>query len=158
MINLMPIFRRATVSGSAAGCAAAVTAALRAPREGSTPYAPINAIAHCLWPRTAFAETGPSARFTLTGLAINQSAAVFWGIVYEMLLARRRRAAPAHLKRAATIATAGATAALAYAVDYHVVPKRLTPGFEAHLSSRSMFYVYAALAAGLALVALSRDE
>jgi hypothetical protein len=47
---------------------------------------------------------------------------------------------------AAVSAAAGATATLAYAVDYHVVPKRLTPGFEAHLSGRSMFYVYAAFA------------
>lgn len=158
MSPVMRILRRATLSGSAAGCAAAVTAASLAPGEGSTPYAPINAVAHCLWPRTAFSETGPSARFTLTGLAINHAAAIFWGVVYETLLMRRRGTDRARPGPAAKIATAGTTAALAYAVDYHAVPKRLTPGFEAHLSGRSMFYVYTALAAGLAVAALCRDD
>lgn len=158
MSKLTHILRRAMLSGSAAGCASTVAAASLAPGEGATPYAPINAVAHCLWPRTAFSETGPSARFTLTGLAINQAAAVFWGVVYETLLTWRRANDGTPPGAAAKIATAGATAALAYTVDYHAVPKRLTPGFEAHLSGRSMFWVYTALAAGLAVAALSRDD
>jgi hypothetical protein len=157
MTRLIDLLRRASVSGNAAGCAA-VTAACLGPGDGSTRYAPINAVAHCLWPRTAFSETGPSARFTLTGLAIHQSSALFWAMLYEALLARRRRADCTRTKSAQAIACAGATAAIAYAVDYHAVPKRLTPGFEAHLSGRSMFYVYAALAAGLATTALCRHE
>jgi hypothetical protein len=43
-----------------------------------------------------------------------------------------------------------AVAAAAYVVDYYVVPKRLTPGFEKRLSGRSLFWIYSALAAGLA--------
>jgi hypothetical protein len=89
MATIMTIFRRAAVSGTAAGCAAAVTAARRAAGDGSTPYAPINAVAYCLWPRSAFSETGPSARFTLTGLAIHQSSAVFWGVLYETWMVHR---------------------------------------------------------------------
>jgi hypothetical protein len=78
--------------------------------------------------------------------------------LFEALLARRRRTDCTRAKPTQAIAYAGATAAIAYAIDCHAVPKRLTPGFEAHLSGRSMFYVYAALAAGLAAVALSRHE
>ena len=54
------------------------------------------------------------------------------------------------------LAAAAGTAATAYCVDYHVVPKRLTPGFEAHLGARSMTRVYAGIAIGLAAVALLR--
>jgi hypothetical protein len=158
MSKLTDILRRAIVSGGAAGGAAAITAAARAPRDGSPPYAPINAVTHCLWPRQAFSETGPSARFTLTGLAIHQMSAIFWGLLFEAWLARSAPADSVDSKPsvAAVVTIAGATSAIAYAVDYHLVPKRLTPGFEAHLSNRSMFYVYAALAAGFAAIALSR--
>jgi hypothetical protein len=172
MSALSSILRRAIVSGSAAGGAAALTAAARAPRDGSPVYAPINAVSHCLWPRRAFTETGPSARFTLTGLAIHQMSAIFWALLYETLLTRpsRRRLrdhGPGGVRQSdnvdsagatAAIATAAATTALAYAVDYHVVPRRLTPGFEAHLSGRSLFCVYAALATGLAVAALCRRD
>jgi hypothetical protein len=41
-------------------------------------------------------------------------------------------------------------------VDYHVVPERVTPGFEAHVAPRSFLPIYAAFGAGLALVALAR--
>src|SRR6266702_6364280 len=64
MTVLATIMRRALVSGSAAGSAAAIAAAARAPAEGSTPFAPLNAVTHSLWPRLAFSETGPSVRFT----------------------------------------------------------------------------------------------
>jgi hypothetical protein len=67
---------------------------------------------------------------------------VWWAVFYELALAEQRR--PRRL------ATASAISALAYLVDYFVVSKRLRPGFEAHLSARGMFAVYAALAAGFA--------
>jgi hypothetical protein len=51
---------------------------------------------------------------------------------------------------------AAATAATAYVVDYHVVPKRVTPGFEAHIDLRSFPKIYLALGAGFALAALIR--
>jgi len=51
-------------------------------------------------------------------------------------------------------AGAAKTAAIAYFTDYYVVSKRFQPGFEAYLSPASMFAVYAALAAGIALGAV----
>jgi hypothetical protein len=39
--------------------------------------------------------------------------------------------------------------ALAYLTDYHVVPKRLTPGFELRLPGGALAAAYAALALGL---------
>ncbi|CAB3695864.1 hypothetical protein [Paraburkholderia rhynchosiae] len=158
MNRLANLVCRAMMSGTAAGAAAAITAGARARNDGSTPYAPLNAVTHCLWPRRAFSETGLSARFTLTGLAIHQASAIFWGVLFEGLLDRWQ----CHMRRppgiAEVVASAGTTAAVAYVVDYHAVPERLTPGFEAHLSGRSMFYVYAALAAGFAAAALYRGR
>ena len=40
---------------------------------------------------------------------------------------------------------------VAYVVDYHVVPRRLTPGFELRVPRRALAAVYGALAVGLAL-------
>jgi hypothetical protein len=37
----------------------------------------------------------------------------------------------------------------AYVVDYHLVPKRLTPGFEERLSPGALALVYAALGVSL---------
>ena len=74
--------------------------------------------------------------------------------LFEALLARRRRTDCTRAKPTQAIASVGATAATAYAVDDHAVPERLTPGCKAHLSGRSMFSKYAALGA----VALCRHE
>ena len=53
-------------------------------------------------------------------------------------------------KTRAPLLTASAITAIAYLVDYYVVSRRFRPGFEAYLSPRGMFAVYAALAAGFA--------
>jgi hypothetical protein len=45
----------------------------------------------------------------------------------------------------------GATvAAAAYIIDYHLIPKRFTPGFEKRVSGKSLTAIFAALAVGLA--------
>ena len=49
-MRLIEVLRRARVSGSAAAMSSAIIAARRAVAEGSTAYAPINAMTHCLWP------------------------------------------------------------------------------------------------------------
>jgi hypothetical protein len=46
---------------------------------------------------------------------------------------------------------------VAYHVDYNVVHRRFRPGFEAHLSRRGLFAVYAALAAGFTAAAILRQ-
>lgn len=47
------------------------------------------------------------------------------------------------------VAIATAATATAYVVDYHMVPGGLTPGFDAHLSNRSLAGAYIAPAVGL---------
>jgi hypothetical protein len=147
--------RRAIGSGTLAGASAAAVAAWRATQDGRRPLAPINAVTHCIWPRRALEVAGFSARHTLLGLAIHQTAAVFWATGFEALLRRWTGGAP-RARPVVTGATAAATAVTAYMVDYHVVPKRLTPGFEAHLSNRSLAAVYVAIGTALLAAALSR--
>ena len=151
------VSRSALQSGIAAGTLAAGFAGLRAAYEGSTMFAPINAVTHCIWPRRAFSERGFSPRFTLSGFAIHQASAVFWAMLFEAVNARLARGAR-RIDPVATATAATATAATAYIVDYHFMPERLRPGFEEHLSSRSLAGVYVALAAGFAAAALLRSR
>jgi hypothetical protein len=69
-------------------------------------------------------------------------ASVFWALVYEGL--GRKRSVRRALRDGVL------TSAIAYVVDYHVVPRRLTPGFELRLPTKALAGIYAALAFGLA--------
>ncbi|MEI7297553.1 hypothetical protein WCQ02_36045 [Paraburkholderia tropica] len=145
------VLRRAWITGGTAAAASALTAAQCARRDGATAPAPMNAVTHAIWPRAAPRELGLSARFTLTGFAIHGCASVFWAIGFEALRARRARTTVW-----SDAADAAAFSAAAWLVDYHVVPRRLTPGFETHMSNRSMLYVYGSIAAGFAAAAIVR--
>jgi hypothetical protein len=109
--------------------------------------APLNAVSHILWGDKAAAQDGLSAQFTLTGVALNSLAVTAWGAVHEYLCGDaidRGDVVPSLL---GGIAVAG----VAYVIDYYLVPKRLTPGFEMRLSGKSLFGIYATLALSLAL-------
>ncbi len=45
---------------------------------------------------------------------------------------------------------AAVVAASAYVIDYHLIPRRFTPGFEHRVSGKSLAVILAALAVGLA--------
>jgi hypothetical protein len=92
-----------------------------------------------------------SLRYTIVGYGIHHATSVFWALWYEKV---RHQLPPAE-STAAVLAPAVATAAAAYAVDFHFAPRRLTPGFERRLSQRSLLMVYGAFALGLAATALT---
>ena len=132
-----------------ASTTAATTAAIAASGaiELHNAAAPLNAISHIVWGDTAARQNGTSARYTVLGTALNAAAMASWAVLHQAIFRPDRRRpgfAPA-------LARGAATAVAAYVVDYYVVPRRLTPGFEKRLSGRSVFAVYAALAAGFAL-------
>ena len=127
---------RALASGALAGSAAALVAAWCGRREVGSGPAPLNATSHIVWGAEAAYHDGMSAKYTATGLALHYGAAFFWAAIYEML------PGPAPLR-------AAATTGIAYITDYHLVPKRLTPGFELRLSKSSLATIYVALALGL---------
>lgn len=143
------VLRRACVSGTVAAVASAATVALLARRRTGSLASGANATSHVLWGDEAAARCHRAdLRHTALGYAIHHSSAVFWAAGFESLLALRRPPHPA--------LAAAAVGAVAYVVDYHVVPKRLTPGFELHLARREMGAVYSVIAAGLALTAVMR--
>jgi hypothetical protein len=141
----MTLLTDAFWSGTVAGLASAVAAAAAARREGKPAAAAVNAVSHWLWGDTAARQSSLSAKYTLTGFATNHAACIFWATGYEAL----RRALPRQVW--AALASSAAITATAYVVDYHVVPKRLTPGYELRLSRRGLALVYASIALALPL-------
>jgi len=137
--------RNVILSGALGTAAVTVTAALRGAVEGRSAVRPINAISHILWGDQAGAATGVSLRHTVSGLALNGAACGFWAWLYQ----RGRRSTAAPHSVSAAVVSGVATSVLAYVADYHVVPRRLTPGFELSLSRRSFPWLYGALAVGL---------
>lgn len=131
-------------SAAATTATTAATLALGAANDTSA-WAPLNAVSHIVWGDEAARHTEASAAYTATGAALNGGAMLMWATAHTAL---RRRLPPGP---AASIIAGATVAAAAYVTDYYLVPKRLTPGFEKRLSGRSMFWIYAALAAGLAL-------
>ena len=109
--------------------------------------APLNAISHIVWGEEATRRDAVSVKHTLVGTVLNAAAMCAWSAFHQILFRPHRRRPTV----VGALARGTATAGIAYVVDYHVVPKRLTPGFEERLSGRSLFAIYAALAASLAI-------
>jgi hypothetical protein len=140
---------RAVAVGSLAGVATTVVVALCGQRETGNPVAPINATSHVLWGDEAAAADAVDMKHTLPGVVINAGAGVFWACVQQLLLKRVPRT------NGAAVASGVAVAALAYVVDYHLIPRRLSPGWELRVSGRSVALGFVALGASLALAALA---
>ena len=134
----------AATGGAATALTTATILCLGAERDASM-WAPLNAVSHIAFGDHAAQHTELSAKYTATGTALNTAAVFSWAAVHVgvmKLLPQQNLAAAA--------GAGAAVAALAYVTDYYVVPRRLTPGFEKRLGGRSLFWIYAALAAGLA--------
>jgi len=135
---------RAAVSGTLASLAmtAALSALARQERRGA--LQPINATSHWLHGERAGAVAQADAAHTAVGYATHHASAWFWALLFERwLLARPPRTALALVKNAA------AMSAVAAVVDYGLVPKRLTPGWEIVLSKRAIAATYAVMAVAL---------
>jgi hypothetical protein len=138
------------ITGGIASLATTVAASLFSKAEGKSAARPINAVSHIAWGEEATHRSEPSVKYTLTGALLNTAAVMSWGLVQEVLLGRfaRKKSVPKAL------AAGAAVSGLAYVTDYHVVPKRLTPGFEDTLNKKSLAGIYAVLAVSLALGAM----
>ena len=143
-------FRDGLVSGTVASVVSTVSLAIFGKAELNKSAAPINGPSQWVWGRHAPYENRFSFRYTVIGYAIHHAASIFWAILHEKL---RQQLGPPPNKTAA-VAPAIVITTAAYAVDFHVIPKRLTPGFEHRLSKRSLLMVYGIFAIGLATVAL----
>jgi hypothetical protein len=146
--------REGAVTGTVAALLSTAVLTIAGRQTAGSAVAPINAVSHWLFGDESLHADEPTLRHTLTGFVTNHLAAIFWAGLYSLLYGHREEAK--QLPQA--VAGAVATSAVAYVVDYHVVPKRLTPGYEHRISPGALLATYGALAAGLALGALLLGE
>ncbi len=137
--------------GAAASILSAISLAVLGKRELNRSAAPVNGPSQWVWGRHAPFKNGLSLKYTVLGYAIHHAVSVFWAMFHEKLQERFKAK-----NCTAVIAPASAATATAYVVDFHVAPKRLSPGFQHGLTKRAMFIVYGSFAMGLAGVALLR--
>jgi hypothetical protein len=150
MIDWKRTLREGILSGTLAGLFSAVVLVVTGKRETGSPVAAVNAESHWLWGDESLREDRPTLRHTLTGIVTHQLSTVFWATLYALVRGDRKAVHKVPEALLGGIATSVAAAA----IDYTLVPKRLTPGFEHRLSTGSMVAVFAAIAGGIALGAL----
>jgi hypothetical protein len=138
------IIRSALVTGTVASVVCAGALALLAKTEKKSALQPVNATSHWLNGAQAADRNSADAAHTLVGYATHHASAVFWALPFQAWLNIRPPRSTLELVRDATIMSG-----IAAAVDYRVVPRRFTPGWELALSKASLFAAYAALAIGL---------
>lgn len=148
-----PSVRTALLAGASASAATTATIGLAGLGENGSPWPALNAVSKMVHGNHAPWRDEPSWKFTGTGALLNAAAVFSWAAVYAVLRGRRR---DTDVVKAVT--AGAATAALAYVIDYHVVPERFTPGFERRLSGRSLGLIYGALALGLAASELATPD
>lgn len=161
MENNRGILGRAVISGTVSGLATAGVASLVGKCENGSYAAPLNATSHIVWGEEAAYHNRPSLKYTLMGFLLNHASTIFWASFYEKLFGRygtgkmrvRRlpfTVSPEPVSLVKPVCGGAAVAAAAYIIDYHLIPKRFTPGFEKRVSGKSLTAIFAALAVGLA--------
>ena len=138
--------RAALFSGAVGSIATTATLSVCGALERGDPVSPSNGPSQWVWGRRAAFARGASLRHTVVGYVIHHATAVMWATVFERLRRKRPDAT-------GTIVAAAATSALAYVVDYKVVPQRLQPGFDAQVSRPALGAFYVTFAAALAIAA-----
>lgn len=135
----------ALISGTLGGIVSHAVASLCSRRETGHSELPMHAVSHIYHDDDPEAHEGLKPVDAVVGTALHHGASIFWAMFFEALFGKdAERSTSAALAGGATIAAA------AYVTDYHIVSDRYKPGFEAYLSDRSLFLVYAGLALGLA--------
>lgn len=142
------IVSRALSSGTIAALLSAATLAVLGRQHGKGAAQPINATSHWLHGNSAASQRRPDLRHTVVGFATHHASAVFWALLFEALRGPRRAGAS---RSRSTVRAAAATAAIASAVDYGLMPRRWTPGWELVLPASAVAAALLALGAGLAI-------
>ena len=152
MQSLPALLRDSLVTGTVASAVSAAVLAMLAKAEGAAPIQPINATSHWLRSEDAGKVRNIDAVHTATGLATHYGACLLWASLFETIRAPTPHAAPVRIVR-----DAAAVSTIAAVVDYGLVPRRLTPGWEEPLPIRSVAGGFAGLALGLALGGLLKS-
>ncbi|HYC49196.1 MAG TPA: hypothetical protein VED01_27275 [Burkholderiales bacterium] len=132
-------------SGLAGGLLSHLVSSVRSRAEHGRGGLPMHAVSHIAWNDDPKSHRGVHAHNWAIGTALHHGASVFWAAFFEAFYGR-----DAERSTASALVGGATVAAAAYVTDYHLVSDRFKPGFEAHLSNRSLVAIYAALAIGLA--------
>jgi hypothetical protein len=154
MQKLSQAVRAAVLSGTVASLVSCVALVVCSARDQGRPAAALNGPSQWLWGKRALRAKRASLRHTAVGYVIDHASSIFWATLHEWTFGSTR--APKRQSIPVVCAQAAVTTAAAYIVDYYATPRRLRPGFEKHLEPRSMFAVYAAFGAGLAIATIVR--
>ena len=109
------------------------------------PLQPLNTVAHILLGTRAFYVREAHPLITPVAVLVHTLSLVIWGALFSLAIGERRSA---WLWVGAVLFAIGAAA-----VDFLVLPARLSPGFETVLTRGEIIVIYALLAAVVALVA-----
>jgi hypothetical protein len=150
MSNPGTILGKAVITGSIASAVSAAILGLLAKVEGKGAIQPINATSHWLHGEKAWGVTGVDVEHTATGYATHHAATVFWAALFETLQSASPEAGLGKIIRNAALVST-----IAAVVDYGLVPKRLTPGWEGPLPIRSVAGGFVGMAFGLAIGGLA---
>ncbi|WP_050577423.1 hypothetical protein [Sinorhizobium arboris] len=137
---------RVAASGLCAGLAAVAVLVVSAERRKKRPWRPINATSHWIHGDHAGSVSRFDLAHTGTGFATHMLASFWWALPFSAMIGRSGQPSPQRV-----IAAAVGTTALAAVVDYGLVPKRLTPGWELALPKSDLAMAYIAFGCGLAL-------
>lgn len=143
---LLTFAGRTLLSGSAVAVATTAILALRARTEGRNPIQPVNSTSHWYLGEAAGRSRAVDIPHTIGGYLTHHAASLLWAAVFEGLRLWRPQRNP--------LGGAAAVSALAAFVDYAVVPKRLTPGWEKVVTPRSIALAYVTMSLVLATSAL----
>ncbi|MFQ6240473.1 hypothetical protein [Sinorhizobium meliloti] len=133
-------------SGLCAGLAALAALAVSAERRNRSPWRPINATSHWIHGPRSGSVSRPDLAHTGTGFITHMLASFWWALPFSAMIGRSARLSPSRV-----VAAAAGTTALAALVDYGLVPKRLTPGWELALPKSDLMMAYVAMGLGLVL-------
>jgi hypothetical protein len=139
--------RAALFTGTVAALCSSLVVAVCGRLENGRALAPHNGPAQWIYGSAAGYQRSLSCRHTLVGFAIHHVSSCWWAYVHRLMFPRRATPLTAgrHLAEGALIAI------VANVVDYRVVPERIQPGFDKHVSRTSMAAIYVAFGLGLAL-------
>jgi hypothetical protein len=132
-------------AGSGGSLMSALVAAATARREGQGALQPLNATSHWLHGPRAGDVADLDLAHSGVGITTHILSALFWAVPFSLWLAREPDRTGAEI-----VGGAAATAAVAAAVDYLAMPRRLTPGWELALSRSGVGLTFVGLALGLA--------
>ena len=153
MKSVSEILLSAAITGTVASLTTTAALAALAKAEGKGALQPTNSTSHWLHGEEAGHVDRADAAHTLVGYGTHHASAFFWALPFEAWLAMRPPRSTSEL-----LSDAAVMAGIAAAVDYGLVPKRLTPGWEEVLSKRSVAVTFAAMALGLAAGAAISDR